>query len=186
MTLIALQTPGCYEIQFPSSTDLRGVFVKNYREDWFQTVSHSVHFVEEYFTISRHGVLRGLHFQRPPHDLAKMVYCLRGEVMDVIVDLRRGSPRYGKYEILTLNELNHSGIYLAPGIAHGFFVTGQEAILQYKVTSYYDQAADDGIRWDSVGVPWPDERPVISDRDLQFVALADFDSPFLFEQFEDV
>lgn len=181
MALIALQTPGCYEVQFPSSQDQRGSFTKNFREDWFQTTKYPIHFVEEYFTVSRHGVLRGLHFQRPPHDHAKMVYCLRGEVMDVIVDLRKGSPRYGNYELLTLSESKHSGIYLPPGIAHGFLVTGQEAILQYKVTSYYYQAADDGIRWDTAGIPWPNLQPIMSDRDLQFVALADLESPFYFE-----
>jgi dTDP-4-dehydrorhamnose 3,5-epimerase len=180
-----LNIPGCYEISFPNSKDHRGYFVKNFQEKWFDAHHINVNFVEEYYTISHKGVLRGLHFQRPPYAHAKMLYCLYGEVMDVIVDLRKGSPMFGKYEILELNQNAHNGLYLAPGIAHGFLVTGEEAIMQYKVTSYYEGASDDGIRWDSLGVPWPNMDPIISDRDHNFVEFCDLDSPFNFDQSND-
>ncbi len=181
MSLRPLGIPGCFLMKLISTLDHRGRFIKNYQERWFIDVGIIPNFVEEYYTISHHGVLRGLHFQRPPHDLSKMVYCVRGEVFDVIVDLRKGSPWYGKFEMLTLSESNDTGLYLAPGIAHGFLVTGSEAILQYKVTSYYHQEADDGIRWDSVGIPWPEQISIISERDQRFVEFSEFDSPFSFD-----
>lgn len=178
MSLRSLDTPGCFVIQFTTSSDPRGRFIKNYQERWFLDEGITANFVEEYYTISHYGVLRGLHFQRPPHDLSKMVYCVQGKVIDVIVDLRKGSPMYGKFELITLSEGNNTGIYLAPGIAHGFWVTGSEAILQYKVTSYYHLEADDGIRWDSLGIPWPGQHPIISERDQGFIPFSEFDSPF--------
>ncbi len=171
---------GCYQIFPQVRQDNRGSFVKTFHKDVFEKHGLVTDFSEEYYSVSHKGVLRGMHFQTPPHDHFKLVYSLAGRVLDVIVDLRMGSPTYKNFATFELTTEQGNMLYIAPGMAHGFYALTDDAIMQYKVTSVYAPEHDGGIRWDSVGIPWPDSAPILSERDRSFQALADFKSPFRF------
>jgi len=172
--------PGCLEIFGPVFNDKRGLFVKTLHADAFSNLGLERNFAEEYYTFSLPRVLRGLHFQVPPYDHLKIVCCAQGEVMDAVVDLRRGSPTYGKYDIFRLSPEKGNMVYIPPGLAHGYYVTGTGALMLYKVTTAYSPDHDRGVSWNSAGIPWPDDSPVVSDRDAGFPTLGEFDSPFVF------
>jgi dTDP-4-dehydrorhamnose 3,5-epimerase len=170
--------PGCLELQPRVFEDARGRFVKVFNRELFAAHGLETSFAEEYYSSSLPGVLRGLHFQTPPHHHAKLVYCVAGRVMDVAVDLRVGSPTYGRHAVVELSMERGNAIYLPSGFAHGFYVPQGEATLVYNVTTGYAPESDAGIRWDSAGIEWPDATPVVSERDAGFPSLAEFDSPF--------
>lgn len=172
--------PGCFEIFPAASKDARGSFVKFFHQRLFAENGLETRFVEDFYSVSRQGVLRGLHFQTPPHAGAKLVACLSGSVLDAVVDLRVGSPAYGRFATFTLNAEKGTLLYVPAGFAHGFYVTQGPALTLYKAASLHDAAHDAGIKWDSAGIPWPDSSPLISERDGRFPSLADFKSPFLF------
>lgn len=174
--------PGCFEIKPRKFKDDRGVFVKIFHQDTYKDNKLDTDFTEEYYSFSHQGVLRGLHFQVPPKEHTKLVYCISGEIIDVVVDLRVGSPTYGQFEMFNLSAYKSNIIYIPPGLAHGFYVTSESAILIYKVTTVYSPEHDTGIRWDSVGIPWPNSKPTISTRDSEFLALSNFDSPFVYQE----
>ncbi len=171
--------PGCYLIRPKVFQDNRGDFVKIFQSSKFIDLGLDTHFQEEYFTTSAKGVIRGLHFQRPPADHAKLVYCIKGGVFDVFVDLRAGSPTFKDHQIVELNSDNNYILYLPSGIAHGFCSLKNESIMVYKTTTEYAPQCDEGIRWDSCSINWPISSPVISDRDLAFETLKDFRTPFV-------
>lgn len=170
--------PGCYELSPTVFKDKRGLFVKTFHQDIFSENGLETHFTEEYYTLSHRDVVRGLHFQVPPMDHVKLVYCVAGEVIDAVVDLRVGSPTYGQFEVFTLSAKKGNMVYIPRGLAHGFCVLSESAIMQYKVTTVYSPEYDSGILWNSAGIPWPCEAPVISERDRGFPALSGFSSPF--------
>jgi dTDP-4-dehydrorhamnose 3,5-epimerase len=170
--------PGCLELQPRVFEDARGRFVKVFNRELFAAHGLETSFAEEYYSSSLPGVLRGLHFQTPPHHHAKLVYCVAGRVMDVAVDLRVGSPTYGRHALVELSMERGNAIYLPSGFAHGFYVPEGEATLVYNVTTGYAPESDAGIRWDSAGIEWPDAAPVVSERDAGFPSLAEFVSPF--------
>lgn len=172
---------GCYQIFPQVRKDVRGNFVKTFQKEVFASHGLVTEFAEEYYSVSHKGVLRGMHFQTPPHEHFKLVYCLAGKVMDAIIDLRVGSPSYRQSATFELSAELGNMLYIAPGMAHGFCALTDEAIMQYKVTTVYAPEHDGGIRWDSAGVIWPSSAPIISDRDRGFPALDDFDSPFYFK-----
>jgi len=178
MKVIETKLPGCYELEPNVFKDERGLFVKTFHEEIFKERGLATEFAEEYYSFSHKGVLRGLHFQTPPMDHAKMVYCVSGKVKDVVLDLRVGSPTYGKYELFDLNSDKCNIIYIPTGMAHGFYVDSESALLMYKVTTIYSPENDSGILWSSAGIPWGDDTPIISNRDAGFPSLADFKSPF--------
>jgi len=173
---------GCYEIQPKVLRDDRGVFVKTFHAHEFESLGLCVDWKEQYYSTSQVGVLRGLHFQLPPHDHAKLVYCVAGTVVDVALDLRKGSPTYGKTIILELSATQGNMIYLPQGLAHGFCTPKQPATLVYNVSSVYTPDADAGIRWDSVDVLWPLQIPQLSVRDQAFPSFDGFESPFVFDE----
>lgn len=181
-TVHALNTPGCYMLQPPVYKDNRGVFVKTFHEDDFK--NHGLHcdFKEEFYTVSHKNVLRGLHFQVPPKDHVKIVYCIAGKVLDALVDLRVGSPRFGQFELIELSSDKCNLLYIPSGIAHGFYVTSQSAILMYKVSAMHSPSHDTGILWNSVGIPWPVQDPIVSERDSKLVPMKDFNSPFRYSE----
>jgi len=170
--------PGCYEIIPKVFEDHRGRFVKTFHRDIFQSFGLETEFHEEYYSVSSQNVLRGLHFQRPPQDHVKLVYCLVGEVMDVVVDLRLGSPKYGKFEQFNLSATKANMVYIPSGLAHGFYVVSETATLMYKTSTVYSPNHDAGILWNSVGIPWPNLDPVLSERDQKWETFAAFKSPF--------
>jgi dTDP-4-dehydrorhamnose 3,5-epimerase len=175
---VATAIPGCYELRPPVSADARGTFVKTFERDWFERNALRTDWAEQYYSVSRKGVLRGLHFQLPPHDHAKLVVCTAGEVLDAVVDLRVGSPTFGRHVCIALSAAHGNMAYLDPGLAHGFYTLSESATLLYNVTSAYASSHDSGIRWDSAGIAWPGSAPQLSDRDRAFAPLAEFASPF--------
>ena len=172
--------PGCFLLSPTVANDARGSFTKLFHRPLWRAFGMATEFAEEYVTHSHRHVLRGLHFQLPPMEHAKVVACLEGEVLDVALDLRRGSPTFGEHLTVRLSGAAGEAIYLPAGVAHGFLVTGSHALLYYKVTSVYSPAHDSGIRWNSAGIPWPVSDPVISERDQHLPAVKDFTSPFCF------
>lgn len=173
-----LGLPGCYLLRARVSADRRGFFVKTFQEQMFRGLGLATHFAEEYHSVSRKNVLRGLHFQVPPHDHTKIVYCLKGRALDVVVDLRRASPSFGQWRSALLTEEGGEIIYLPSGVAHGFLALDDDVVMQYKVTTEYAPEHDQGILWSSVGFDWPVADPIISDRDQSFPGLTEFHSPF--------
>lgn len=177
MKIQETRVPGLTEVHFGSFSDERGVFAKPFQLSEFQRHGLSTDFNECYYSISKKGVLRGMHFQLPPFEHDKLVYCTKGEVIDVVVDLRKGSPTYKAYEIFQLNEESYFGVYIPIGCAHGFFSKTNDSILNYMVNSGYSPSHDSGVKWDSIGYKWPPDA-VISDRDKNFLDLDKFNSPF--------
>jgi len=181
MELRSTSLPDCYEIQLLPRSDRRGIFLKTFHVDWFATHNLATHYTEEYYSISHQRVLRGLHFQKPPHDHVKLVYCVAGEVMDAVIDLRKGSPTFGQFQTFQLSAERANMVYIPQGLAHGFYVLSESAIVMYKVTTTYAPDFDSGVLWSSVGIPWPDRDPILSERDRSFVPLSEFTSPFSFQ-----
>lgn len=167
--------PGCYELLPNVHTDERGKFVKTFHLDDFESLGLRTDFKEEYFSVSRKGVLRGLHFQKPPHDHVKMVYCVEGNVFDAVLDLRKASPTYGKNISFELSGEKCNVLYLPKGVAHGFYTMSTSAIMMYKVTAVYSPGHDSGIMWNSAGIAWPCNSPAISERDSKFKNFLDIE-----------
>ena len=174
--------PGCVELFPDVREDDRGRFVKTFQRNVFCEWALRTSFAEEFFSTSRKGVLRGLHFQVPPYALNKLVYCLEGRALDAVVDLRRGSPTFGQHEMFELNGKLVNMLYLAPGLAHGFYALTENVIMAYKTTELYSPEHDKGVLWNSAGISWPDIHPILSDRDKMFPPLAEFNSPFIFQE----
>ena len=179
--LKSMGLPGCYEIRPSIFKDERGRFIKVFHSHEFAEHGLETNFTEEYYSVSKYQVIRGMHFQTPPEDYVKLVYCIEGSVFDAVVDLRMGSPTFGCYDTVILNADQGNIIYLPQGIAHGFCSLSQKSIVVYKVTTVYSPSNDKGVRWDSMGIPWPVKEPIISRRDKSFPALADFQSPFSYD-----
>ena len=169
---------GCYQISPKVMSDTRGKFVKIYHQPSFAEAGLGANFTEEYYSISRKNVIRGLHFQLPPMDHVKLIYCLEGRAFDVVLDLRINSSTYGQHEVFELNSTSSGGIYIPKGMAHGFCALSDHTVMMYKVSTVYSASHDQGIFWNSAGILWPTKEPILSDRDQNFPALAAFKSPF--------
>ena len=154
--------------------DERGFMVESYRRDLWAEHGVEVEFVQHNHSRSSRGTLRGIHFQTEPGQ-AKLVRCARGEVLDVAVDLRRGSPTYGQWEAHRLDDVKHRQLFVPVGFGHGFAVLSDEADVAYQVSSYYDPATEKGIAWDDpeVGVEWQVSDPLLSERDRSAPTLAE-------------
>ena len=176
--IIKTLIPECYEIQPEMLYDERGQFVKIFNKDFYVQNNMEYKYSEEYYSISHKGVLRGLHFQIPPYEHIKLVYCVEGFVFDAVVDLRKNSPTYGKYDTFKLDAEKANMLYIPSGLAHGFYVLSERAIMVYKVTTVYSSEHDTGILWNSADIPWPDKSPILSERDGQFIEFDQFRSPF--------
>lgn len=138
-------------------------------------------FAEEYYSVSNKNVIRGMHFQLPPFDHVKLVYCVQGSVTDVVVDLRVGSPTYGKSAVIELSAAKANSIYIPKGMAHGFCTLTEQTVMVYKVNTVYAPEQDTGILWNSLGVTWPTTQAIMSARDQTFEPLDRFISPFRYE-----
>lgn len=181
MNIEPTDIPGCHIVQANVLRDTRGTFVKTFHSDRFEELGLRTDWREEYFSTSVRNVVRGMHFQNPPADHAKMVFCLVGEVLDVVVDLRVGSPTFGRSVGFTLSAENGRGLYLPSGCAHGFVSRTDLSGMYYKVTSVHSPEHDAGIAWDSIDFDWGVADPVLSPRDQAHPKLPDFQSPFMFE-----
>ena len=167
--------------------DSRGYFFESFSQREFDEkvasiLGHSINFVQDNESMSSYGVMRGLHFQRPPFSQSKLVRCVRGAVLDVAVDIRKGSPTYGKHVAVELTEGNHRQFFIPRGFAHGFAVLSETAVFQYKCDEFYHPEADGGISIidDSLGIDWkiPTENAILSEKDTKHALLKDFITPF--------
>lgn len=169
---------GCVELQPVKRGDARGHFVKVFHEDAFREHGLPSVYAEQYYSRSKRGVLRGLHFQTPPFHHGKLVYCVQGAVLDAAVDLRVGSASYGQHVLIELSAEKANVVFVPAGLAHGVFALSDEAMIVNNTTTVYSAEADAGIAWDSAGIPWPHDEPLLSDRDRALPSLADYRSPF--------
>ena len=164
--------------------DARGYFFESFSQREFEEKVGPVHFVQDNESMSSYGVMRGLHFQRPPYTQSKLVRCVKGAVLDVAVDLRQGSPTYGQHVAVELTAENHRQFFIPKGFAHGFAVLSETAVFQYKCDEFYHPEADAGISIldKSLGIDWriPTDKAILSDKDTRHGMLADFQSPFTY------
>lgn len=162
--------------------DSRGYFFESFSQREFDEVVPGITFVQDNESCSVRGVIRGLHFQRPPHSQAKLVRCVKGEVLDVAVDLRKDSSTFGKYVSCILSEENHRQLFIPKGFAHGFAVLSDVAIFQYKCDEYYHPESDGGISLldSSLGIDWHIDLKdaILSEKDTRHPLLKDYNSPF--------
>ncbi|KML36108.1 dTDP-4-dehydrorhamnose 3,5-epimerase [Cytobacillus firmus] len=178
--LINSSLPGCYEIVPEKFVDERGSLIKLFHDESFHEKGLQTNFAEEYFSVSNKNVLRGLHFQVPPKDHIKLVSSISGEIFDVVVDLRIGSPSYGEYEIFTLSGEKGNMVYIPQGLAHGFYVKKYPAIINCKTTTIFSPKYDRGIHWSSLNIPWPNKTPIVSKKDNNLPDFKQFESPFYY------
>lgn len=167
---------GLYILEPQCHADERGYFMESFRADEFTRLTGvEPHFVQENESLSRRGVVRGLHYQLPPYAQAKLVRVVRGEVWDVAVDLRRSSPTFGEHLAVRLSAENRRQLYIPEGFAHGFVALSEEAVLQYKCSEYYHPEAEGGVAWDdaTLAIEWPiaAEDVMLSAKDRQHPAL---------------
>lgn len=163
---------GLTKIYTKQSADDRGLFVKPFHAKMFQDNGLRTDFVESFYSTSHKGVVRGMHFQKQPHEHAKLVYCTSGAVYDVAVDLRSASPTRGKHFAIELNSANATALYIPEGFAHGFCALEPDSTIVYMVTSLHVPEADSGLLWSSCGIKWPISNFQLSPRDNQFPPLS--------------
>lgn len=184
MNVIKTAIDGVLIIEPRVFSDARGYFFESFSQRDFEEQVGHVCFVQDNESRSSLGVMRGLHFQRPPYAQAKLVRCVRGAVIDVAVDIRRGSPTYGKHVAVELTEQNHRQFFIPRGFAHGFAVLTDVAVFQYKCDNYYAPQADGGISIldSSLGIDWhiPTEKALLSEKDTRHPLLKDFETPFTY------
>ena len=182
MEVIKTALDGVVVIEPRLFEDARGYFFESFSQREFDEKVGKVVFVQDNESKSSYGVMRGLHFQRPPFTQSKLVRCVKGAVLDVAVDIRKGSPTYGQHVAVELTEENHCQIFIPKGFAHGFAVLSETAVFQYKCDEFYHPEADGGISIldDSLGIDWriPMEKAILSEKDTKHSLLKDFDSPF--------
>jgi dTDP-4-dehydrorhamnose 3,5-epimerase len=181
----SLELPGVYLIQLIKHEDRRGFFSETYSKRNFAAASIDCDWVQENHIVStKPGTLRGLHFQRPPHAQAKLVRVNRGAVYDVVVDLRVGSPSYGRWISKVISALSWNSIYIPKGFAHGYLTLDADSEVQYKVDAYYAPDFESGIVWNdlTLAIDWPLKGlPVISQKDRELKSFVDLASPFVYE-----
>ena len=178
MKIAETPIPGLILLSLPAHPDERGLFVKTFHESTLREAGIHFPLAESYFSFSRKGVIRGMHFQTPPHAHAKIVFCPVGAIRDVVLDLRKESETFGQHFSQELSAENHQAFYIPPGCAHGFESLADGSMTYYLVSSEYSREHDAGVRWDSFGMQWGVDAPILSARDAGFPPLADFDSPF--------
>lgn len=163
--------------------DARGYFLESFNaKEFAEKTGLNINFVQDNESMSSYGVMRGLHFQNPPYTQSKLVRCVKGTVLDVAVDIRKGSPTYGQHVAVELTEDKHRQFFVPRGFAHGFAVLSEIAVFQYKCDNFYAPQADGGISIldSSLGIDWkiPTDKALLSDKDTKHALLKDFDSPF--------
>ncbi len=178
MELIKTKLEGVYIIENQTNTDIRGQFIKIFNEEQFKKLELPCDFKEVFYTFSHQGTIRGMHFQNPPFDHEKLVFTVRGQILDVVLDIRPSSKTYKQFITVELNDKNQRSIYIPKGCAHGYIAQTEGTIVAYHVTSVFNKEADDGIRYDSFGMDWPIENPILSSKDQQLLKLQDYKTKF--------
>lgn len=184
MKFIESKIPDVYIIEPSVFGDDRGYFLETFNLNNFERSIHPIKFLQDNESKSSKGVIRGLHFQKPPFEQAKLVRCIQGRVIDVVVDIRKGSPTYGKHEAVELSGENKRQLFVPRGFAHGFCVLSEWAIFAYKVDNIYAPEFDSGIRYDDqeLNINWglKEEEIQLSPKDQNLKPFKDLDSPFKF------
>ena len=182
MNIIRTEIPDVVIIEPRVFGDSRGYFFESFSEREFKEKVADVKFVQDNESRSCHGVVRGLHFQKPPHAQAKLVRVVKGRVLDVAVDIRKGSPTYGRHVEVELSEDNHRMVYIPKGFAHGFAVLSEDAVFQYRCDDYYAPETEGAISWDDpdLDIDWrlPSEKVILSAKDTSHPSFKDADIPF--------
>lgn len=187
MEVIKTDIDGVLIIEPKVFGDARGYFFESFSQREFDEkvapiLGHTINFVQDNESMSSYGVMRGFHFQRPPYTQSKLVRCVKGAVLDVALDIRKGSLTYGQHVAVELTEENHRQFFVPRGFAHGFAVLSETAVFQYKCDNFYAPQADGGINIldDSLGIDWriPTDKAILSEKDTKHALLKDFDSPF--------
>ena len=175
-----LEIPDVILVDAQAFSDERGFFMESFKESAFVSNGIKTKFVQDNFSRSVKGVLRGLHYQKNPQAQAKLVIALQGEIFDVAVDIRKGSPTYGKWVGEILSDKNHRLLYIPEGFAHGFCVLSDSADVLYKVNSEYSPEHERGILWNDpdISIKWPTDKPVMIKKDLELPALKNADNDF--------
>ena len=186
MEVIKTAIDGVVIIEPRIFADDRGYFFESFSERDFNAQVRTVHFVQDNESRSCYGVLRGLHFQKPPYAQSKLVRVVKGAVLDVAVDIRRGSPTFGQHVAVELSAENHRQFFIPRGFAHGFSVLTDDVVFQYKCDNFYHPEADGGIciTDQTLGIDWkiPLSEALLSEKDKKHPLLADFDSPFIYNK----
>lgn len=186
MEVIKTAIDGVVIIEPKVFKDQRGYFFESFSQREFEAKVCKINFVQDNESMSSYGVMRGLHFQRPPYTQSKLVRCVKGKVLDVAVDIRKGSPTYGQHVAVELSEDNHRQFFVPRGFAHGFAVLSDTAVFQYKCDNFYAPQADGGIsiKDESLGIDWkiPTDMVILSEKDTLHSCLKDFDSPFSYDE----
>lgn len=187
MNIIRTEIPEVVIIEPKVFGDNRGYFFESFSERDFAAQVREVKFVQDNESKSCYGVLRGLHFQKPPHAQSKLVRVVKGRVLDVAVDIRKGSPTFGKYVAVELSEDNHRQFFVPRGFAHGFAVLSEEAVFQYKCDNYYAPQSEGAVAWDDpdLAIDWkvPSDKVILSEKDRNHPMLKD--APEIFDYSED-
>ncbi|MEM9023011.1 MAG: dTDP-4-dehydrorhamnose 3,5-epimerase [Bacteroidota bacterium] len=180
MKVIPTALEGLVELQPRVFEDPRGYFFESYNAAVFTENGIDVAFHQDNQSLSQKGVLRGLHFQNPPHAQGKLVRVIKGAVLDVSVDIRKGSSTYGQHAAITLTESQKNMIWIPPGFAHGFLTLEDETIFAYKCSGFYNKEAEGGLRWDDpdLHIDWGVTDPLVSEKDRQHPFFRDFSSLF--------
>jgi len=188
MNIIKTAIDGALIIEPRIFEDARGYFFESFSQREFDEkvapiLGHTVTFVQDNESKSSYGVMRGLHFQRPPFTQSKLVRCVKGAVLDVAVDIRKGSPTYGQHVAVELTEENHRQFFISKGFAHGFAVLSETAVFQYKCDEFYHPESEGGISIldETLNIDWriPTDKAILSEKDTKHPLLKDFDSPFI-------
>ncbi len=181
MNIISTKIEGVYLIKPKIFNDDRGSFFESFNMKVFQKeTNQKINFVQDNQSVSSKNILRGLHFQKPPHAQAKLVRVIRGSVLDVVVDLRKKSKTYGEYILEELSEYNNHQLFIPKGMAHGFLTLEDNTIFTYKCSEFYCKDAEDSIIWNdsSIGIKWPGSKPLLSKKDQNAKKFSSFVSPF--------
>jgi len=165
-----------------SFKDYRGYFEEVFKKSFFD--DKVPQFKQDNISVSKKGVIRGLHFQKKPKAQGKLVYCLKGKILDVAVDIRKGSPNYGKWTGEILSEDNAKIFYIPEGFAHGFCSLEESSLIMYKCTDEYSPEHDSGVKWNDpkIGINWPFNNPIISEKDQKLPGLEEADNNFIYEE----
>ena len=179
MKFIPTEFPGLQVIEARRLEDDRGYFVKTFHKDTLLAAGIDEPVAEVYYSRSNKGAVRGLHFQTPPHDHSKIVFCLQGKIFDAVVDLRKSSPTFGKHFTMEMDGDTPRGLYVPAGFAHGFIALSDDVLFMNATNTVWNGDADGGIHWQSCGIAWPDVAPIVSDKDQNLPSFNDYESPFV-------
>lgn len=178
MTFRKTTLSGCYLIEQRPFVDARGCFIKTFHQELFASQGLYFSLIEQFFSVSHKHVVRGMHFQTPPNDHIKLVTCISGRALDVVLDIRRDSPTYGQYFSVDLFPESGVSLWIPKGLAHGFLSLEDNTCMVYNTTTAHAPESDAGIHWNSFGFSWPVGDFVISDRDSKHPSFQSFISPF--------